>query len=54
MDDDRNKSLDYQEFRKGIQDYGLDLEDEVSIGACHMCQCRFETRGGRSRDLSLM
>ena len=35
MDDDRNKSLDYQEFRKGIQDYGLDLEDEVSIGACH-------------------
>ena len=29
MDDDGNKKLDLNEFRKGISDYGLVLEDEV-------------------------
>lgn len=26
MDDDRSKSLDFQEFKKGIHDYGLDMD----------------------------
>ena len=26
MDDDRNRSLDFQEFKKGVHDYGLDVE----------------------------
>ena len=30
MDDDGSKSLDFQEFRKGIHDYGVDLEIDVS------------------------
>lgn len=30
MDDDGSKSLDFYEFRKGILDYGVDLENEVS------------------------
>lgn len=31
MDDDSNKKLDMNEFKKGISDYGLVLEDGVSI-----------------------
>lgn len=27
MDDDENRSLDFKEFRKGIHDYGIDMED---------------------------
>ena len=30
MDDDSNKRLDMGEFKKGISDYGLVLENEVS------------------------
>lgn len=30
MDDDGSKSLSYDEFKKGIFDYGLDMEDDVS------------------------
>lgn len=30
MDDDGSKSLDYSEFKKGIHDYGLTMEDAVS------------------------
>ena len=29
MDDDSNKKLDMSEFKKGISDYGLVLEDVV-------------------------
>ena len=30
MDDDGNRSLDYSEFRKGLHDYGVDMEkDEI-------------------------
>lgn len=29
MDDDESKSLDFKEFKKGIHDYGLLMEDEV-------------------------
>lgn len=31
MDDDGNKKLDFGEFRKGINDYGLNLEPEVHL-----------------------
>ena len=39
MDDDGNKSLDFQEFRKGIHDYGVDLEIEVSLIWRCVCVC---------------
>ena len=29
MDDDRNRTLDYNEFRKGVREYGLYMEKEV-------------------------
>jgi len=31
MDDDGSKKLDYEEFKKGIHDYGLVMEDPVSV-----------------------
>ncbi len=33
MDDDGNRSLDFNEFKKGLSDYGVDLEhgDERKI-----------------------
>ena len=31
MDDDGSKKLDFDEFKKGIHDYGLLVEDAVSI-----------------------
>ena len=30
MDDDGSKKLDYQEFKKGVHDYGLVMDDDVS------------------------
>ena len=30
MDDDGSKKLDFEEFKKGIHDYGLLMEDAVS------------------------
>lgn len=30
MDDDGSKKLDFQEFKKGIHDYGLLMDDAVS------------------------
>lgn len=30
MDDDGSKKLDYQEFKKGVHDYGLVVDDDVS------------------------
>ena len=40
MDDDGSKSLDFHEFKKGIHDYGVDLEIDVSMFslACHTPQ----------------
>ena len=32
MDDDGSKSLDLAEFKKGIRDYGLVIDDAVSEG----------------------
>ena len=29
MDDDGSKSLDYDEFKKGVHDYGASLEEDV-------------------------
>lgn len=29
MDDDESKSLDFKEFKKGIHDYGLLMEDSI-------------------------
>ena len=30
MDDDGNKKIDFKEFKKGLRDYGVDIEpDEV-------------------------
>ncbi len=31
MDDDGSKTLDYREFKKGLADYGLNMEEEVRI-----------------------
>ena len=31
MDDDANRSLDFNEFKKGIREYGLHLEPKVSL-----------------------
>lgn len=30
MDDDGSRTLDYNEFKKGLRDYGLYLEPKVS------------------------
>ena len=30
MDDDGSRSLNYEEFKKGISDYGVSLEEDVS------------------------
>ena len=30
MDDDRSKSLSFEEFKKGIHDFGLVVADDVS------------------------
>ena len=30
MDDDGSKKLDYQEFKKGVHDYWLVMDDDVS------------------------
>lgn len=32
MDDDGSRSLDFKEFRKGVSDYGLDLDDDIIKG----------------------
>lgn len=38
MDDDGNKSLSYAEFKKGIYDYGLNIEEDVcSYAAYYYC-----------------
>lgn len=31
MDDDQNRNLDFNEFKKGIRDYGLHLEPKVIL-----------------------
>ncbi len=31
MDDDGNRKLDFNEFKKGLRDYGLILEPKVDI-----------------------
>ena len=31
MDDDENRTLDFNEFKKGIREYGLHLEPKVSL-----------------------
>ena len=31
MDDDRNRTLDFNEFKKGMRDYGLHLEPKVIL-----------------------
>ena len=31
IDDDGSKSLDYAEFKKGLQDFGLTFADDVSL-----------------------
>ena len=33
MDDDGSKSLDFREFKKGVHDYGIDMDDDVSATA---------------------
>lgn len=30
MDDDRSQALNFEEFDKGLRDYGLNLDPEVS------------------------
>ena len=41
MDDDGSRSLDFQEFRKGIHDYGIDLDNQVSENSG---RCALESR----------
>ena len=31
MDDDGSKNLDYREFKKGIHDFGVALDEDVSL-----------------------
>ena len=31
MDDDRSRSLSYEEFKKGVHDFGLAVSDEVCL-----------------------
>ena len=37
MDDDRSKTLSYDEFRKGIHDFGLAVTDEVCCTLKQIC-----------------
>ena len=39
MDDDQNRTLDFNEFKKGIRDYGLYLEPKVIC--CHLVYVQF-------------
>ena len=41
MDDDGSKNLDYQEFKKGLHDYGLSLEESVSAVEILWLICNF-------------
>ena len=34
MDDDGSKSLDFAEFKKGLNDYGMGVSEEVTIHWC--------------------
>ena len=48
MDDDGSKSLDYEEFKKGLHDYGVVLDETVIFyvlkfmrnSELHSCTCR--------------
>ena len=31
MDDDGSKSLNFEEFQKGLHDYGINVDKEVSL-----------------------
>lgn len=44
MDDDESRCLDFKEFRKGIHDYGLILEDDVIH---EMFECFDHDKSGR-------
>ena len=37
MDDDENRTLDFNEFKKGIREYGLHLEPKVSLTYFFAC-----------------
>ena len=40
MDDDANRTLDFNEFKKGIREYGLHLEPKVSLQFdILLCRC---------------
>lgn len=40
MDDDGSKSLDFDEFKKGLHDYGVEAKDEVRVTVCvSLCAC---------------
>ena len=46
MDDDGNRTIDFKEFKKGIADYGLDIED----GEVRTMFTSFDRDGGGTID----
>ncbi len=48
MDDDGNKKLDFEEFKKGLHDYGVEVSDEDAKGMFHA----FDKDGNGSIDFT--
>lgn len=50
MDDDKNRTLDFNEFKKGMRDYGLHLEPKVILLSCSQCmynECMYNNSNNR-------
>ena len=54
MDDDNSKALNYKEFKKGLNDYGVFLDDEKVWRACAVVVVFLASNSGESNHSSLL